>query len=48
MKICSKCGFLKDENCFSKGGKGYLKSQCKDCDKQYRLDHKDEQGKIIL
>lgn len=43
MKTCSKCGLPKDESCFSKGGKGYLKSQCKDCDKQYRYDHKAEQ-----
>jgi hypothetical protein len=43
MKTCSKCHFTKDEFHFSKGGRGYLKSQCKDCDKQYRLDHKAEQ-----
>lgn len=43
MRICSKCNLEKDENCFSKGGRGYLKSQCKDCNKQYRLDHKTEQ-----
>lgn len=43
MKICSKCDLPKDDSCFSKGSKGYIKSQCKSCDKQYRLDHKAEQ-----
>ena len=43
MKICSKCGFPKDDECFSKDGHGGRKAQCRDCDKQYRLDHKAEQ-----
>lgn len=43
MKICSKCNLPKDDECFSKDGRGGRKAQCKDCDKQYRLDHKTEQ-----
>ncbi len=43
MKTCSKCSFPKDDKCFSKGGHGRRKSQCKDCDKQYRIAHKTEQ-----
>lgn len=43
MKICSKCGHPKEDECFSKDGRGGRKAQCRDCDKQYRLDHKVEQ-----
>jgi hypothetical protein len=43
VKICSKCLFPKDDEFFSKDGHGGRKAQCKDCDKQYRLDHKAEQ-----
>lgn len=43
MRICSKCGLPKDDECFSKDGHGGRKAQCRDCDKQYRLDHKAEQ-----
>jgi hypothetical protein len=43
MKTCSKCGFPKDDERFSSNGRGGRKTQCRDCDKQYRLDHKTEQ-----
>lgn len=43
MKICSKCGFPKNDECFSKDGHSGRKAQCRACDKQYRLDHKAEQ-----
>lgn len=40
MKICTKCGRELDETMFSKRAttKDGLRSQCKDCDKQYNID----------
>jgi len=43
MKICSKCSIPKDDGCFSKNGRGSHKTQCKDCDKRYRIDNKTKQ-----
>ena len=42
MKICSKCGFKKDKNRFSKGKnlKDGLQSMCKDCAKVYRENNR--------
>lgn len=40
MKVCTKCGRTLDESMFSKRAtaKDGLRSQCKDCDKQYYID----------
>jgi hypothetical protein len=44
MKTCTKCGVIKDESEFSKdkSKKGGLQSWCKECQRQYNLDHKEE------
>lgn len=39
MKICNKCKLEKDSSCFAKRGNS-LQSECKDCNKQYRINNK--------
>jgi hypothetical protein len=44
MKICTKCKIVKDESEFSKRAKSVdgLQPYCKECQRQYNLDHKEE------
>jgi len=50
LKKCNKCGIEKEREEFHKSvvNKDGLRFECKDCRKQYRLEHKEEIKKYYL